>query len=95
MAALAAIAVEAQIAGRVQGVWFRAWTRGEAERLGLAGWVRNEPDRSVRALFVGSPDAVAEMLELCREGPPLARVDAVETEAVEPVPAIEGFRVLR
>lgn len=95
MAGPAAIAVEARISGRVQGVWFRAWTRGEAERLGLAGWVRNEPEHSVRALFVGPPGVVAEMLELCREGPPLARVDAVDTHPVEPVPAVAGFRVLR
>ena len=47
-------AVRVRIAGRVQGVNFRAWTRDEAERLGLDGWVRNEADGSVTALLAGS-----------------------------------------
>jgi len=90
-----AIAVEARIRGRVQGVWFRAWTRDEAVRLGLAGWVRNEADGTVLAVFAGPEAAVADMLSLARDGPPLARVDAVETRPLEPVPDLDGFRVLR
>jgi acylphosphatase len=89
------IAVAAWITGRVQGVWFRAWTRDEARELGLAGWVRNEPDGSVRALFIGPRAAVDLMLARCRDGPPLARVDAVETAPVAPVPDAAGFQVLR
>src|SRR5699024_1180285 len=45
------VAVEARITGRVQGVWYRGWTKGEATRRGLSGWVRNEPDGAVAALF--------------------------------------------
>ncbi len=41
------------IRGRVQGVGYRFWTRGEAERLGLAGYVRNRPDGTVEAVFSG------------------------------------------
>ena len=89
------IAVEARIAGRVQGVWFRAWTRGEALELGLTGWVRNDPDGSVRALFCGSRDAVSELLERCRQGPPLARVDAVEAVPAQAPPGLTGFRIIR
>lgn len=72
--------VLARIHGRVQGVWFRAWTVQEAERLGLDGWVRNRGDGSVEALFAGPAEAVEEMLRLCREGPQLAQVSQVETE---------------
>ena len=90
----ASIATAARITGRVQGVWFRGWVRGEARRLGLTGWVRNEPDGSVAALFVGPGAAVAAMLALCREGPPPARVDAVETTPVAPVPELAEFRVV-
>lgn len=89
------IAVEARITGRVQGVWYRAWTRDEARRLGLAGWVRNEPDGSVRALFVGPEATVKAMLDLCREGPPLARVTRIETRPLSPVPDLPGFDVRR
>jgi len=95
MAEAPPVAVEVRINGRVQGVWFRAWTRGEATALGLAGWVRNEADGAVRALLVGPRAAVDEMLARCREGPPLARVDSVETVPVPAVPAITGFRIDR
>ena len=89
------IGVEVRITGRVQGVWFRAWTRDEAIVLGLEGWVRNEPDGSVAALFLGPRTAVTEMLARCHHGPPLARVDALESRKVEPVPEADGFRIDR
>ena len=73
-------AVLVSVTGRVQGVSFRAWTQGEARRLGLSGWVRNERDGSVSALLLGPPDAVETMLEKLREGPPAARVAGVRVE---------------
>lgn len=87
------IAVGVRITGRVQGVCFRAWTEAEARRLGVSGWVKNEADGSVRALFVGQPAAVEELLGHCRQGPPAARVSDVESTPVTPVPEITGFRV--
>jgi len=89
------ISVAARITGRVQGVWFRGWVREQARRLGLTGWVRNEPDGSVAALFVGPQAAVAAMLALCREGPPHAHVLGVETTPVAPAPQLTEFRVAR
>lgn len=89
------IAVEVRITGRVQGVWFRGWTLGQVQELGLAGWVRNDPDGSVRALFVGPAAAVEAMLARCREGPPLARVDAIEAVPATPAPDLEGFTLRR
>ncbi|MDH6232856.1 acylphosphatase [Mesorhizobium soli] len=82
-------AVMAQVTGRVQGVSFRMWTLREAERLGLTGWVRNEPDGSVVALLVGSESAIADMLERLWIGPAGATVVTVEFGEVEPdaVPA--------
>ncbi len=71
------VAVRVAIRGRVQGVAYRAWTIDQAVRLGLRGWVRNRMDRSVEALFIGPAGAVDAMIELCRQGPALARVDAV------------------
>ncbi len=86
-------AVFVKIRGRVQGVGFRAWTVREAERLGLDGWVRNRRDGSVEAVFAGPRVCVEHMLELCRRGPPLARVEGIETrETSDPVPP--GFRQL-
>ncbi len=69
--------VHVRIEGRVQGVWFRAWTAERARALGLDGWVRNRGDGSVEAVFSGPSEAVETMLGLCREGPPQARVDRV------------------
>jgi len=72
------------IRGRVQGVGFRYWVEQEAGAHGLEGWVRNRRDGSVEALFAGSADVVAEMIGICRRGPPLARVEAVHEEPASP-----------
>ncbi len=83
--------VRVVISGRVQGVWFRGWTVDEATARDLDGWVRNRRDGTVEAVFQGPPETVDAMIALCRQGPPAARVDAVETfsdaDTVEP-----GFR---
>jgi len=86
--------VRARVRGRVQGVWYRAWTEKTARSLGLSGWVRNRADGSVEALFCGAPERVERMLELLHEGPPAARVDSVESEPDAPPPSNEGFRIL-
>ena len=88
------VTVRARVTGRVQGVWFRGWTEGEAARLGLRGWVRNEADGSVTALIAGPQAAVEEMVAALREGPVAARVDAVEAAEVDEA-APEGFEVRR
>lgn len=69
----------ARVTGRVQGVFFRAWTREQAEHLGLRGWVRNDPDGSVAALVIGQEEKVQDLLRALRRGPPAARVSRVET----------------
>ena len=83
-----------RVTGRVQGVWFRGWTRAEAERLGLRGWVRNAADGSVEAVIAGPEDAVEAMVAALHRGPEMARVDGVEVAASgEAVP--EGFVIAR
>ena len=72
------------VRGRVQGVGYRAWVEFQATASGLEGWVRNRRDGSVEALFAGRGKAVAEMVALCRHGPPGARVEAVLHEATGP-----------
>ena len=74
-------AVLVRVTGRVQGVGFRAWAQRQAIRLGLRGWVRNEPDGSVSALIAGPNEAVAGMLELFWQGPSGAHVKSVEPRA--------------
>ncbi len=65
------------IHGRVQGVWFRESMRSEAERLGVTGWVRNQPDGTVEAVIQGSDEAINTLLDWARSGPPLASVTRV------------------
>lgn len=72
------VAVRVVIRGKVQGVWYRAWTIDQATARGLRGWVRNRTDRAVEALFIGPREGVEAMVEACRGGPPLARVDAIQ-----------------
>jgi acylphosphatase len=76
MSELAALHVK--ISGRVQGVYFRAFTQRHAASLGLAGYVRNLPDRSVEVHAEGGKEALEQLLETVRKGPPGARVDSVE-----------------
>lgn len=71
------------VAGRVQGVGYRAWTRGEAARLGLSGWVRNEADGSVKALIAGPAASTATMLERFRIGPFGSKVTEVAARPAE------------
>lgn len=82
------------VSGRVQGVWFRGWTQGEAIRRGLTGWVRNRPDGTVEALLHGAPAAVEDMQAAMRAGPPTAAVTRVEAAPAPPHEA-PGFEVRR
>ena len=84
------ICVLCHVAGRVQGVFFRASTREQAQRLGLSGYARNLSDGRVQVLACGAPDAVAQLREWLRSGPPGARVTGV---ACEPAPEqiLSGF----
>ena len=68
------------IRGRVQRIGYRAWTEYTALELGLEGWVRNRSDGTVEALFAGPSDVVASMLDACRQGPPGARVEAIDEQ---------------
>jgi acylphosphatase len=74
------------VAGRVQGVYFRAFTQDRARELGVAGWVRNLPDGRVECVAAGAPAALAALRAALEKGPPAARVTAVEEcEWREPV----------
>jgi len=87
------VSVRVFIAGRVQGVWYRAWTVRRAKKLGLAGWVRNRRDGRAEALFSGPGDAVERMVEDCHSGPPAARVDRIERSPAD-APESEEFHQL-
>jgi acylphosphatase len=72
------------IRGRVQGVWFRGSMQDEAERLGVAGWVRNRPDGAVEAEVEGERAAVDALIAWSHQGPRGARVTDVAVEWMAP-----------
>ena len=76
------------VVGRVQGVFYRAWTKANARELGLTGWVRNCADGSVEALLEGEPDAIGLMVERMRDGPLDAEVSHLREEPAEPSRAL-------
>jgi acylphosphatase len=82
-----------RVSGQVQGVFFRDSTRQKAEELGLAGWVRNNPDGQVEALFEGPSERVREMVSWCEEGPQRASVENVDTDFEGASGDLEGFEV--
>lgn len=71
---------QATIRGKVQGVWFRAWTKDLAASLGLRGWVRNLPDGNVETLAQGDMETLKRFHESLHEGPPLARVSEIDVK---------------
>lgn len=79
------------ITGRVQGVGYRDWAITTGQRLGLTGWVRNRGDGAVEALIVGEEEAVGQMIDACRRGPPLARVDEIDVDPVDLDILPQGF----
>ncbi|WP_333653728.1 acylphosphatase [Dissulfurispira sp.] len=66
------------ISGRVQGVYYRAFTQEVADSLGLKGWVRNLPDGRVEAVFEGERELIEEAILKCKQGPPYANVTNID-----------------
>ncbi len=80
-----------QVIGKVQGVFFRASTREKAQVLEIKGWVRNEPDESVKIQAEGNKEALREFTAWCNDGPNHAQVQQVIIDEV----AEEGFSNFR
>lgn len=78
------------VSGRVQGVGYRDWTVRTAKALGLTGWVRNTREGRVEIFAEGEETAIGELVDACREGPRLARVEHVAAvpDTADPV---KGF----
>ncbi len=87
--------IRARLYGVVQGVFFRAGTRQEASKLDLTGWVSNREDGSVELEAQGPSREVDRLLSWCRQGPPDAEVDRVESEVIALVPNDQIFEIRR
>lgn len=81
---MARVGRHVRVTGRVQGVFFRAWTRQQADELGVSGWARNCADGSVELHLAGGEAEVAQLVHRLQDGPPSAVVSKVDVEDVEP-----------
>ena len=86
---------EAVVRGTVQGVGFRRYVRKWARALDLDGWVRNEPDGTVRLVAEGDPAALDRLARLLWGGSPVADVQAVEVARSQAEGAGPGFEIRR
>ena len=78
------------VSGKVQGVGYRNWAIWTANALGVTGWIRNVQDGRIEIMASGEGKALDALVEACRQGPQLARVDDVEVQAVGEV-HLKGF----
>jgi len=83
--------VHAIISGRVQGVGFRHFVAESAARLGVSGWVRNQPDGTVELEAEGSRAQLLQLIDACRRGPPSAGVRHLSEEWFEREPRYGSF----
>ncbi len=86
-------AIRALVQGRVQGVFFRVYTRDKAHQLNLNGWVRNNRDGTVECHVQGPDQAIIEFVEYLHHGSPSSRVDNVSITNVPIEPNLRDFRI--
>ena len=84
-----------EVSGKVQGVFFRDFTKREAERLRITGWVRNEPDGSVRVVAQGGEAFLKKFIARLQQGPPRAQVDFLSVRWEQPQETFSHFDILR
>lgn len=81
------------VSGRVQGVYFRGYTRMEAQKLNVTGWVRNLPDGRVEAIFEGEKEYVEKLVDIVHEGPSHAKVTNLKVEWQEYNGEFDDFQI--
>jgi len=87
------VSVRILIWGKVQGVFFRQSAKDEADKLGLAGWVRNNPDGTVEIEAEGNKVQLVEFIKWSKKGPPFAKVEKVEVEWKKNLEDLEDFSI--
>lgn len=81
------------VKGRVQGVYFRAYTQKQAVKLNINGFVRNLPDGSVEIVASGHPDELQKLAAWCHKGSLLAKVSQVIVNVHADVEQFDGFEI--
>jgi len=81
------------VRGRVQGVFYRDYSKRQAESLNISGWIRNMPDGSVEAIISGRDSDVEQMVEWFQTGSPLSNVTSVQAEEIFPTEKLKNFEI--
>ena len=81
------------IAGKVQGVFYRASAKDKAVSLGLKGYVKNLPGGSVELVAEGSPEKLNQLIEWCKDGPANAKVNEVNTTFSPSIGEFDNFHI--
>ena len=81
------------VEGRVQGVFFRAYTKDTADRLGLSGWVRNLVDGRVEGCLYGEDGQIQKMLQWLQSGPPHAMVNKLHHHPLPDAEHSDSFEI--
>ena len=87
-------AIKIIIYGKVQGVGFRNFVFLHAKKLNIRGYVKNNPDGTVEAVFEGDDDNINKMIELCKIGPERSRVDKIDIKDIE-INNYQDFKIIR
>lgn len=83
------------VSGRVQGVYFRAFTQNKAKQLGVKGSARNLPDGRVEIIAEAKSPTIDEFMKWCDKGPVTARVDHIEITELQSDEALTSFEIIR
>jgi len=86
--------LQLKLYGNIQGVGFRYWVKTQARALGITGFVRNEPDGTVKVLVQGDTQALEKFLKVCYDGPNFAQVTHVTPEWEEITERFTSFDIL-
>lgn len=87
------VRLDATVTGHVQGVSFRYYTQRQAQRLGLVGWVANQPDGSVKVVAEGPESAIDAFVSFLHSGSPHAAVDRVVADRAPASGEFSAFRI--
>lgn len=88
------ICIHILVSGRVQGVWYRAFTKEAAERHDINGWVKNLDDGRVEALAIGEKEKIADFIDELKKGPKASRVDSIEAKESKTKEMHDSFRIV-
>jgi acylphosphatase len=88
-------AVRLMISGTIQGIFFRMFCKENADKLGLKGYVRNLDDGDVELVLEGNSDEIEKMIEICKQGPPRARIRKIQIQEIKWQGDFKEFKILK